>query len=63
MSFWYNSKNYAHMVSETSLNVPTLISLYFLFQVIDACVKGNKGRFINHSCEPNCQTEKVNMMS
>uniref|UniRef100_A0A7I4BUC1 Uncharacterized protein n=1 Tax=Physcomitrium patens TaxID=3218 RepID=A0A7I4BUC1_PHYPA len=27
-------------------------------EIIDACNKGNLGRFINHSCEPNCQTEK-----
>lgn len=33
--------------------------LMFLFQVIDACSKGNLGRFINHSCDPNCRTEKV----
>ncbi|KAI4337862.1 hypothetical protein L6164_016231 [Bauhinia variegata] len=27
-------------------------------EVIDASAKGNLGRFINHSCDPNCLTEK-----
>ena len=27
-------------------------------EIIDATVKGGMARFINHSCEPNCVTEK-----
>jgi len=26
--------------------------------IIDAGPKGNLARFMNHSCEPNCETQK-----
>lgn len=31
-------------------------------ETIDACYKGNLSRFINHSCEPNCATQKWQVM-
>ena len=28
-------------------------------EILDAAKKGNASRFINHSCDPNCETQKV----
>lgn len=36
--------------------------VFFAFQcqdrIIDAGPKGNQARFMNHSCQPNCETQK-----
>lgn len=39
-----------------------IFSFSLFLQVIDASAKGNLGRFINHSCDPNCRTEKVSIL-
>ena len=28
-------------------------------QILDATRRGNLSRYINHSCDPNCETQKV----
>ena len=49
------------------LNIPTKFlqletNFYYLMmdsqRIIDAGPKGNIARFMNHSCKPNCETEK-----
>jgi hypothetical protein len=35
-----------------------LLLLLLFLQVIDASKKGGLARFINHSCDPNCETQK-----
>ena len=32
-------------------------------EILDAAKKGNASRFINHSCDPNCETQKVSSSS
>ncbi len=32
-------------------------------EIISATIKGNVSRFINHSCDPNCETQKVRLLT
>ncbi len=34
------------------------VSVYVQDRIIDAGPKGNQSRFMNHCCQPNCETQK-----
>lgn len=50
------------MTSESPFIIQAVFTLFvfFFFQdrIIDAGPKGNQARFMNHSCQPNCETQK-----
>ena len=59
-----------HMLSMPNVVYVKLIQSYFnedhmiaffSYRVIDAGPKGNYSRFMNHSCQPNCVTQKWNV--
>lgn len=37
---------------------PARVLMYVQDRIIDAGPKGNQARFMNHSCQPNCETQK-----
>ncbi|XP_038048720.1 uncharacterized protein LOC119722605 isoform X2 [Patiria miniata] len=55
--------NYSEFKSRVKLyNKDEQCHFYFMAlkadEIIDATMKGNMSRFINHSCDPNCETQK-----
>jgi SET domain-containing protein len=41
------------------LNLKIYIMKYENKLFIDATIKGNNSRYLNHSCNPNCEVQKV----
>lgn len=59
--------DYREFKNRTKLYAKTMNEHYYFMslnadEIIDATAKGNCSRFINHSCDPNCETQKVSCM-
>lgn len=44
--------------AHSGLQMPSLLHMFRGSCVLTPVVQGNVARFINHSCEPNCETQK-----
>jgi len=56
--FSIKSAEGAKRMSQCSQSTCTYLMKLSSKELIDPTVKGNIARFINHSCEPNCETQK-----
>ncbi|XP_050208267.1 histone-lysine N-methyltransferase ASHH1 [Mercurialis annua] len=58
---WKEARRRSHAYERQGLKDAYIISLNSL-ESIDATRKGSLARFINHSCQPNCETRKWNVL-
>ncbi|XP_004306471.1 PREDICTED: histone-lysine N-methyltransferase ASHH1-like [Fragaria vesca subsp. vesca] len=58
---WKEAKKRSHAYEIEGIRDAFIISLN-ASESIDATVKGSLARFINHSCQPNCETRKWNVL-
>ncbi|KAK4805109.1 hypothetical protein SAY86_004926 [Trapa natans] len=58
---WIEAKQRSHAYENQGMVDAYIISLN-ASESIDATRRGSLGRFINHSCQPNCETRKWNVL-
>ncbi|KAL3735482.1 hypothetical protein ACJRO7_024582 [Eucalyptus globulus] len=58
---WKEAKRRSHIYETQGLKDAFIICLNAV-ESIDATKKGSLARFINHSCQPNCETRKWNVL-
>ncbi|CAL1363190.1 unnamed protein product [Linum trigynum] len=58
---WKEARRRSHFYESLGLKDAYIISLNAV-ESIDATRKGSHARFINHSCQPNCETRKWHVM-
>lgn len=56
-----NHKEYRHRIKQYAKEkkVHSYFMAFKTDEILDATIRGNTSRFINHSCDPNCETQKV----